>query len=295
MTRFEVVHRTDYRYGMAMTDGYTVAHLLPRPTPTQQVVSSELFVEPDADEFTEQSDMFGNRVVRVGIHRPHDHLVITSRSVVDVDAPVRPDDWGSDSMSCGEVADAVRRATGDLVCEIGPYSAVTSATPTLDEVVRFSADLLAADRPIVAAVRALSSRIFAEFRFDAEFSDVSTPIADVLQARRGVCQDFAHLMLACLRSHGLAGRYVSGYIETEPLPGQTKLAGSDASHAWCSVWSPDVGWFDVDPTNDQLPPQRHVTCAWGRDYFDVAPVRGVVIGPATTQSLWVGVDVNAVL
>jgi len=102
-------------------------------------------------------------------------------------------------------------------------------------------------------------------------------------------------MLACLRSHGLAGRYVSGYIETEPLPGQTKLAGSDASHAWCSVWSPDVGWFDVDPTNDQLPPQRHVTCAWGRDYFDVAPVRGVVIGPATTQSLWVGVDVNAVL
>jgi transglutaminase-like putative cysteine protease len=122
---------------------------------------------------------------------------------------------------------------------------------------------------------------------------VSTPIAAVLDARRGVCQDFAHLALACLRSRGLAARYVSGYIETRPPPGVEKLTGSDASHAWCSVWSPSVGWLDLDPTNDQVPPQRHITVAWGRDYFDVTPVRGVVIGPRAHQSLNVGVDVTA--
>jgi transglutaminase-like putative cysteine protease len=190
------------------------------------------------------------------------------------------------------VVEAVREARGDLACEVGPFAALTPSTPAVAELGELCTDVLVPGRPIVDVVQALSTRIFTDFAFDPEFSDVSTPLADVLRARRGVCQDFAHLMLACLRAHGLAARYVSGYIETDPPPGRPKLAGTDASHAWCGVWAPGIGWFDVDPTNDQMPPRRHVTCAWGRDYTDVAPVRGVVIGPAAAQSLRVGVDVT---
>ena len=122
-------------------------------------------------------------------------------------------------------------------------------------------------------------RIYSEFEFDSSFSDISTPVDAVIAARRGVCQDFAHLSIACLRAVGLAARYVSGYIETGGPSDEEELTGAAVSHAWCSVWSPDLGWLDLDPTNDQFPPTRHVTVGWGRDYFDVAPVRGVVIGP----------------
>jgi transglutaminase-like putative cysteine protease len=137
----------------------------------------------------------------------------------------------------------------------------------------------------------LCHRIFTEFSFDSGFSDVTTPLDAVLQARRGVCQDFAHVACAALRSIGLPARYVSGYIETAPPPGEPKLVGVDASHAWCAVWAGECGWIDFDPTNDQMPPQRHVTVGWGRDYDDVAPVRGVVIGPGGGQTLSVSVDV----
>ena len=136
--------------------------------------------------------------------------------------------------------------------------------------------------------------IYETFEYDPTFTDVSTPLSAVLAGRRGVCQDFAHLAAGCLRSLGLAARYVSGYIETDPPPGRPRLVGADASHAWCSVWVPQLGWIDFDPTNDRLPTHRHVTLAWGHDYGDVAPVRGVVIGPAVDQALSVEVDVQRV-
>ena len=149
-------------------------------------------------------------------------------------------------------------------------------------------------RPIVDATRDLCHHIYETFDYDSTFTDVSTPLSAVLEGRRGVCQDFAHLAAGCLRSLGLAARYVSGYIETDPPPGGQRLVGADASHAWCSVWVPQQGWLDFDPTNDRLPTNRHVTVAWGRDYGDVAPVRGVVIGPAVDQTLTVEVDVQRV-
>jgi transglutaminase-like putative cysteine protease len=141
-------------------------------------------------------------------------------------------------------------------------------------------------------VEALCTQIFETFAFDPTFTDVSTPLRDVLDARRGVCQDFAHLAVGCLRVLGLAARYVSGYIETEPPPGAPRSIGADASHAWCSVWIPDHGWLDFDPTNGVVAPGRHITVGWGRDYADVAPLRGVVIGPSSPQTLWVSVDVR---
>jgi transglutaminase-like putative cysteine protease len=257
------------------------------------VIRAEVEVSPEPDEYEEHTDLFGNRVVRLGVHRPHDHLTVTGRCTVEVDVladggwlPPAPTSWE-------RVADLVRGARGDRSAEVGPFAAHTSATPPFPDLDDLVGDLFVPGAPLVDVVRSISTRIHREFAFDPEFSDVSTPIAAVFSARRGVCQDFAHLMLACLRSRGLAARYVSGYIETEPPPGQQKLTGTDASHAWCGVWSPDIGWLDADPTNDQVPPRRHITVAWGRDYFDVTPVRGVVIGPAAEQSLSVGVDVTS--
>jgi transglutaminase-like putative cysteine protease len=291
--RFSTVHRTEYSYGMPMADGYTVAHLLPRDTPHQRVESAVVEVDPTADEFEEHVDSFGNRVVRLGMHHAHANLAVVGRSLVAVDV-VPPDDPSlHDGVTWDDAAAMVREARGDRAIEIGPFVGATSATAALPELDAMVDDIFQPGRPLTEVVRDLSAQIHAEFRFDSEFSDVSTPIAAVLEARRGVCQDFAHLALASLRSRGLAARYVSGYIETFPPPGRPKLTGSDASHAWCSVWSPTAGWIDMDPTNDQVPPQRHITVAWGRDYFDVTPVRGVVIGPRSTQTLHVGVDVTA--
>ncbi len=292
-TRFTVVHSTEYLYGRPMNDGYTVAHLLPRDTPTQTVVSADVRVTPDPDEIEEHTDLFGNRVVRIGVHHPHDHLGVTGRCVVDVEAvpveiaPVNSTPWE-------DVAHQLVTARGERATGIAPYAAPTAATPSLAALQELSFDLFEPGNGIVDVVRLLTTRIHREFVFDTEFSDVSTPIAAVCAARRGVCQDFAHVMIACLRARGLAARYVSGYIETQPPPGEIKLTGSDASHAWASVWVPELGWLDADPTNDQVPPQRHLTVGWGRDYFDVTPVRGVVIGPAAMQWLSVGVDVTSV-
>ena len=288
---FTVVHRTEYQYGTAMSDGYTVAHLLPRETPHQTVRSAEVHVTPDADEYDEHIDMFGNRVVRLGIHHPHEQLGVTARSVVVTNPPTGVPPGANPDITWEAVAVHTAGLRGPVALEVAMYLAVTASTPALPVLRQLTDRAFAPGRTFLEAVRALCHLIYAEFVFDPGFSDVSTPIDAVVAAKRGVCQDFAHLAIACLRSVGLAARYVSGYIETTPPPGKEKVVGGDASHAWCSVWAPGHGWCDLDPTNDHMPPDRHVTVAWGRDYFDVAPVRGVVIGPASTQHLSVDVDV----
>ncbi len=292
---FDVVHRTAYRYARPMNDGYTVAHLLPRETPVQRVLEARVEVDPEPDEQDEHVDGFGNHVVRIGLHRPHEHLVVTGRSRVEV-ATLEEVPEAMAAPAWDAVAALAAAARGDLAVELGPQLATTPAT-AVDDAGASALDALVGDvfvpgRPIGELVEALSARLHGRLAFDPGFTDVSTPVAEVVAAQRGVCQDFAHLLLAALRGRGLAARYVSGYIETEPPPGQVKLVGTDASHAWCSVWTPG-GWLDVDPTNDQVPPRRHVTVAWGRDYHDVAPVRGVVIGPPAEQTLTVGVDVTS--
>ena len=251
-----------------------------------------MLITPDADEYEESADSFGNRVVRIGVHHAHERLGVVGRCTVAVDVP-SAQTIDASTVAWDDVAARLADARDELAVDIAPFVAATEATPALEALTEFTAGVFIPGRPLVDAVRELSSRIHGSFLFDAGFSDVSTPLAAVIEARRGVCQDFAHLALACLRMQGLAARYVSGYIETLPPPGQPKLTGTDASHAWVGVWVPDLGWLDADPTNDQVPPRRHVTVAWGRDYFDVTPVRGVVIGPAAGQSLDVGVDVTS--
>jgi transglutaminase-like putative cysteine protease len=288
--RYRVVHRTEYRYGAQMLDGYSVACVLARPTPSQQVISSVLRTDPDVDERDERDDVFGNRIVQLGVHRPHDGLVIEAVT----DAVVWRQEQPRIDVAWDVVATLVAGLRGGPALDVGPYVAPSRFITLVqhrDDLRSFAAESFTPGAGIVEATTAFCTRIFETFVFDPSFTEVSTPLDAVLAERRGVCQDFAHLATGGLRALGLPARYVSGYIETEAPPGEPKAIGADASHAWCSVWIPDHGWLDFDPTNGILRPDRHVTIGWGRDYADVAPVRGVVIGPSSAQSLSVAVDV----
>jgi transglutaminase-like putative cysteine protease len=279
--RYHVSHRTTYEYAKPMSDGYTVAYLLPRPTGLQAVEAAEVTVSPAPDERSERIDAFGNRVLQIGVHRSHDTLQLHAESdvvVAPADAPQPGEPW--------EVAASrVHELRGSDALAVRPFAG-GSQYVRLDEhgaaLQTIAEEAFTPHRPLVEAARELCHYIHETFDYDPTFTDVSTPLSVVLEGRRGVCQDFAHLAIGCLRSRGLAARYVSGYMETDARGPER---GAAASHAWCSLWVPQQGWIEFDPTNDHLPADRHVTLAWGRDYGDVAPVRGVVIGPAVDQTL----------
>ena len=290
---YRIVHRTHYRYSTTMTDAYSVACLTPRSTPYQVVHDASVVLDPPASDWDSYVDAFGNSVDQFGLHEPHREMVVQSISVVEVarrEMPVDDTPWE-------QVATLGAAAAGDLALDLGMFRS-SSALVDLDALagsfIEITGPVFRPGRPIVEAIRALCDAIHQGFEFDPEFSTVSTPLDDVIEQRRGVCQDFAHLAVGCLRSVGLPARYVSGYIETVPPPGRERLVGADASHAWCSAWTPGAGWVDFDPTNGHTPVNDHVTVAWGRDYADVTPLRGVMIGPATAQKLDVSVDVARV-
>jgi transglutaminase-like putative cysteine protease len=289
--RYRTSHATTYRYSAIMNDGYTVACLVPRPTDWQTVLDSTVGLRPPASEWDSYLDAFGNLVNQFGLHEPHHDVVVEATSVVEIRERPMP----RDETPWEDVVAAIAALRGPAAIDVGWFRS-TSTFVDLDqlggELRAIASRSFTSRRPIVEALTDLNESIHREFEFDPHFSDLSTPLADVLRERRGVCQDFAHLAVGCLRSIGLSARYVSGYIETIPPPGQERLVGADASHAWISAWTPDAGWVDCDPTNGHLPVNDHVTVAWGRDYADVIPVRGVMIGPATSQQLEVAVDVH---
>lgn len=296
--RYRVVHRTTYSYSVEMLDGYSVATLLTRNTSSQQVISTVLTTTPSVDERDDRRDVFGNHVVQLGLHRPHTELVVEVTSEVIVQPQIEPrlnPPWE-------QAAAQTRGLRGTSSLEVSPFLAGSRFVPfrtphgegpnpletaLLDDF----AGQFTPGRPLLDVIEGVCSSIFHDFVFDPTSTTISTPLDQVLSQRSGVCQDFAHLAVGVFRARGLAARYVSGYIETDPPPGEPKTIGADASHAWCSVWVPDHGWVDFDPTNNIVGPDRHVTIGWGRDYADVAPIRGVVIGPASQQTLTVSVDV----
>lgn len=283
MSRFRVEHATTYTYPAGATLCSNIAHLQLRTTPTQAVRSSEIVIDPVPDDRSDAVDVFGNLRTHFSVERPHDRLVVTGRSVVDLVPPVHSD--------VHDIAwDDVRRAPLDPVTEV-VHRLPSRLVPSLAHVAKFAEPSFTPGRPLRDAVAELTSRIHTEFAYDPTATTVATPLADVVAARRGVCQDFAHLAVGCLRSVGLAARYVSGYLETTPPPGQPKLIGADASHAWASVRCPDGTWLDFDPTNDSVAPADYVTVAWGRDYSDVVPVKGVFLSVGGSTSLAVSVDV----
>jgi transglutaminase-like putative cysteine protease len=290
VTAYQVTHRTTYRYGSNMSSAHLLVGLSPRSLATQQVRDHQLFCTPEPTHRAQFDDANGNHLSYLTLSAPHNMLNLVALSWIDVEAPPPVPEirmtW--EDVVASTVAD--RSSAGIDARELRLPSRYVSPSTAL---LSYAASTFVGRRDIVDALRDLSHRIFTEFTFDPEFSDVATPLSEVLEHRRGVCQDFAHLYIGCARSVGLAARYVSGYLETDPPPGRPKLQGADASHAWCSVYVPSFGWIDVDPTNDQLPPRRHITIGWARDYADIAPIRGVLIGPPASQDIEVAVDVVA--
>jgi transglutaminase-like putative cysteine protease len=285
---YDVRHRTIFNYEQSVSVSQHVLHLQPRSSALQTCSEYRLDVTPSPSTQSAASDFFGNTVEFLAIHEPHTHLVIQAKSVVDVrNARETPPAPGAAWESV-----AARLATGDpkilavlQFCFESPYIAHDADART------FAQSSFTANRPIVEAVMDLTTRIYDEFEYQGGVSDVSTPVSTVLEMRKGVCQDFAHLEIACLRSLGLAARYVSGYLLTRPAKGEQKLIGSDASHAWVSVWCGDDGWIDFDPTNRLIPRDEHITIGWGRDYGDVSPITGFIVGGGN-HSVSVGVDVT---
>lgn len=287
---YRVSHRTRYDYDQPVTLCHNLARVAVRETSTQRVHSASLMIEPRPDDRRNHVDSFGNSVTYFSIDASHDALVVHAESVVEVTAPPLPVETGApweDSVL------PVGAHLGEVVL-LRELSLPSPLVPALDELADFARPSFPPGRPALEAVGDLLARIHDEVTFDPGVTTVATPLSEVVDHRRGVCQDFAHLAVGSLRSVGMAARYVSGYLETEPAPGQPRLVGVDASHAWSSVWLAGHGWLDLDPTNGQIPGDRHITVAWGRDYGDVTPLKGVVFAGGGTQRLTVEVDVSRI-
>lgn len=288
--RYEVRHRTEYAYPADVTASFARACLRPRDTPTQRVLAHEVVIDPAPDVLEEGPDFFGNHSHHVEIATPHRRLVVVKTSVVEVSVP-RVDLGALDAWS---VAGAAEALASDPAIDPVEHAAFTLPSALVDlsaEVVAFAGTLVWPQRPLGQALAAVVHQIHDGFTYAKGATTVTTTLPELLDARAGVCQDFAHLAVACLRAAGLPARYVSGYLETQPPPGQAKLEGSDATHAWASVQVPGGAWVDLDPTNDQLADSRYVTTAWGRDFRDVSPLKGVVFTEGRGSTLRVGVDV----
>jgi transglutaminase-like putative cysteine protease len=285
---YRIVHKTTYKYKHPVSFGNHVAYLTPRSRPYQSCKWHALVVTPAPATLTERCDYFGNPVTFFTIQEPHEELNIEARSRVVCGHSVP---WPERAPAWDEVVQSVR---ADLSQEgLDAYQFVFES-PRVKPGAKFSAYALQSfppGRPLTEALLDFTGRIFKDFRFDSKATNVRTSPEEVLTLRSGVCQDFAHLQVACLRSLGLPARYVSGYLRTYPPPGRPRLIGADASHAWVSVYCPGIGWLDVDPTNNVIPSQGHVTVAWGRDYGDVSPVRGVILG-GRDHKLDVGVEME---
>jgi len=285
---FNISHRTTYHYGTPVTQSQHVVHLGPRSLPRQTVNRHSVLIEPAPASRFDRTDYFGNLATVLIIEDEHSELVVHARSLVAVEK-LAPLDLAA-SAAWEDVIGAAAQSDGTLDLSVLQFVCHSRHTAITPEVLSYALPSFPARRPVLEAVMDLTKRIQAEFIFDATATDISTPIAQVLRARRGVCQDFAHLALACLRSMGLPARYTSGYLLTRPPPGKAKLQGTDASHAWFSVWAPLTGWVEFDPTNGLMPNEEHITVAFGRDYDDVSPISGVLLG-GSSQAMTVAVDV----
>lgn len=286
--KYRVRHTTTYRYSEPASLGHNEAHLAPRDFTGQHCIYHRLTIDPPPTAQRNRRDYFGNRVEYFTLEEEHRQVSVTAESEVELSPrPVPAADatpaWEDVVRSLAAPGDAGLVAASQFVYD-SPYARHD------DALAEYAAVSFTPSRPVLEAALELTMRIYREFRYDPTATQVNTPVAEVFRKRRGVCQDFAHLEIACLRSLGLAARYVSGYLLTDPPPGQPKLVGADASHAWVSVFCGGAGWVDLDPTNNQIPALRHVTIGWARDYGDICPIKGVFLGGGQ-HSMAVAVDV----
>ncbi|MEP4546121.1 MAG: transglutaminase family protein [Saccharospirillum sp.] len=294
--KYQLRHTTHYDYSSPVTLSHNEARLLPKDLDYQHCKNTRLSISPTPLRQHERLDFFDNRIVYFAIQDIHDSLEVTIRSQITTQP--RPAPAGDVVHTAWEaVVEQLAPGRGGDAKAIDPDSLearlFTLNSPFIhrsESLRQFALDCFTPQRSLCDSVLDLNQRIYREFSYDSEYSTLATPLDDVLKDRKGVCQDFAHLAIGALRSIGLAARYVSGYLETFPPPGQEKLVGADASHAWLSVFIPNWGWLDIDPTNGSLPGERYLTLAWGRDYGDVTPLRGVMNGGGAHE-LTVEVDV----
>lgn len=284
---YQVSHTTHYSYAHPVGTSYQLLHLSPRQFARQQVVASSISIEPEPISQAQREDYFGNTVTDMVIRDQHSELIIESRSRVKVQAD--QDILLELSPPWQQVAEISRIPTSQDAWDAARFC-FPSAQITLAEARSYAQPLFTPGKPLLRLAMELTEQIYREFEYQGGVTDIYTPVPTILSAKTGVCQDFAHVAIACLRSFGLAARYVSGYLLNEPKAGQPRLVGADASHAWFSIWCPEFGWVDFDPTNNVRTQNEHITLAWGRDYSDVSPTRGFIHGGGE-QTLKVAVDV----
>lgn len=279
---YRIEHKTTYEYSKPVSICQNEARLRPRNFQRQQCLLSKLEISPKPSDIRQREDFFGNRVTYFAIDTPHTVLSVSSTSEVEISAksPSSKTDSPATKSPVGwdEVAQRLRVDLQEDMLDARQYTLNSPMVMRTRELQSYAERSFSQGRPIIEAVHELMERIYRDYTYDPHFTTLATPLSEVLKHRRGVCQDFAHLAIGCLRTQGLAAKYISGYIETLPPPGQEKLVGADASHAWFSVYVPENGWLDFDPTNNQMPMDQHITLAWGRDYSDVTPLKGIIFG-----------------
>lgn len=276
-TYYRVLHETHYQYAHPIALSQQFMHLTPRSFAYQQCLSHHITIDPVSRDWINRIDYFGNATKSATLVKPHKSLLVTAGAIVALSARRKLAEIAG-SMSWDSLR--ARLASSAETDSLEPYQFLYESphiTCSAD-LAAYAAASFTPGRPLLEATLDLTERIWREFEFDDSATTISTPVSEVLIGRRGVCQDFAHLMIACLRTLGLSARYVSGYLLTKPPAGQPRLAGADASHAWVSVYCPGFGWVDFDPTNHCLVQNEHITLGWGRDFSDVTPMRGIVLG-----------------
>jgi transglutaminase-like putative cysteine protease len=289
--RYQVTHRTEYRYSDVVTSSYGRGFLTPRHTEHQRCLSHELRIDPPPADSSTSRDAYGNLSTYFHVTEGHRTLTVTSVSVVEVDPPPT---GVFDSRPARTPWEAARPSGTDGALAI-EFTLDLNPPEITDEVREYAAPSFVPGRPLIEVLRDLTSRIHTDFAYRSGSTTVSTGVAEVLAARAGVCQDFARLAIACLRANGLAAGYVSGYLATEPPPGKERMVGVDATHAWAAVWVPGApggqDWLGLDPTNDQMVDERYIIVGRGRDYADVAPLRGIIYTNSQDSAIEVAVDV----
>jgi transglutaminase-like putative cysteine protease len=316
--KYRITHSTLYQYSQLVGLCQNEARLQPRDFWRQQCQSCHFDISPEPSDIHERIDFFGNHVTYFAVQQAHQRLLVTAISEVVV-FPRKSTDDSTNDLNWEQVCDQLQGAPDktqqqsqsqqqdsqgiehlqrqsqsqnsyDELLEAKLYLLDSPMVVASTELADYARASFQPNRPLVQVVADLMQRIHVDFTYDPSFTTIATPLSDVLHFRRGVCQDFAHLAIGCLRSMGIAARYVSGYVETKPEPGQQRLVGADASHAWFAVYVPDSGWLEFDPTNNKLPFDQHITLAWGRDYTDVTPLKGIAFGGGQ-HTLSVSVDV----
>jgi transglutaminase-like putative cysteine protease len=290
--RYKVKHITTYSYQELVTTGHNRLCLVPLDMPHQKTYSADIKIQPTPDEFTYRTDFFGNKLLFISIYKEHNELEVISESLMHVESRENASKAQQSLVKWLDVK-ALLTMQSEVFADVIQYTLPSTHIPFSEPIQNFASDCFPEGETLWNGCQSLMNKIFTTIKFTPGFTTVNTPVESVVVSRKGVCQDFAHLMIASLRNLGLPARYVSGYIETFPPPGKEKLVGSDASHAWVAVYFPEVGWVEFDPTNNLLPADNHITIGFGRDYFDVAPMKGIIFSSGG-QNIDVSVDVSRV-